>query len=110
MLFAASFMPQRERWRGQGAGRPGGTRDLALERLHLLVVERRVKQSEAAAINDVSGSAVAHTPEFIGTLLDEELGTPLSRAPGADGATANLYREARGHTKESILRGYTSPP
>src|SRR5439155_17330447 len=51
----------------------GYMEDLATVRIYRLMIAQRIRHSRQAEILDDSGTAVAHTPELISRLFDEEL-------------------------------------
>jgi malate synthase len=98
---------------GKGASLLDGyMEDLATDRIYRLMIAQRMKHSGAVAIVDESGAAVAHTPELVGRLFDEELERLIDEhvaKAGDDGATAGRLREARRMSEEMIRRGEFDP-
>jgi malate synthase len=98
---------------GRGASLLDGyMEDLATDRIYRLMIAQRMKHSGAVAIVDESGAAVAHTPELVTQLFDEELERLLDEhvaKAGDDGATAERLREARRMSEEMIRRGEFDP-
>jgi len=86
--------------------------DLATDRIYRLMIAQRMKHSEAVAIVDESGVAVAHTPELVTRLFDEELERLLDEMTtnaGDDGVTTARLREARRMSEEMIRRAEFDP-
>ena len=68
-----------------------------------------MRHSRQAEILDDSGTAVAHTPELIGRLCDEELDRLLQDTKSDDPQTAATFREARRISEEMICREEFDP-
>src|SRR5216110_2384754 len=77
---------------GKGASLLDGyMEDLATDRIYRLMIAQRMRHG---SVVDDAGKIVAHTPEFITQLFDEELERLLAN-PGRDLGTAETCREAR---------------
>jgi malate synthase len=67
---------------GKGASLLDGyMEDLATDRIYRLMVGQRMKHRDQVQIADEKGNPVAHTPELISTLFDEELAKLVTAAP-----------------------------
>ncbi len=96
--------------RGKGASLLDGyMEDLATDRIYRLMIAQRMRHSRQAEILDDSGTAVAHTPELIGRLFDEELDRLLQDTKSDDPQTAATFREARRISEEMICREEFDP-
>jgi malate synthase len=93
---------------GRGASLLDGyMEDLATDRIYRLMIAQRVKHREAVKIADDAGRAVAHTPELVSQLFDEELERILQELPAGklkDAGTPETFREAR-RLSEAMIRG-----
>lgn len=90
---------------GKGASLLDGfMEDLATDRIYRLMIAQRMKHHEKTPILDEEGNRVAHTPEFISRLFDEEVERLVSEIPlGKDLGTEETLREAR-RISESWIR------
>jgi len=96
--------------RGKGASLLDGyMEDLATDRIYRLMIAQRIRHSRQAEILDDSGTAVAHTPELISRLFDEELDRLLQEQKSDDPQTAATLREARRISEEMIRREEFDP-
>src|SRR5437868_6932805 len=96
--------------RGKGASLLDGyMEDLATDRIYRLMIAQRIRHSRQAGILDDSGTAVAHTPELISRLFDEELDRLLQEQKSDDPQTAATLREARRISEEMIRREEFDP-
>jgi malate synthase len=94
---------------GKGASLLDGfMEDLATDRIYRLMIAQRMQHWQAVPIVDESGKAVAHTPEFITQLFDEELAKLIAN-PGKDLGTPETFREARRISEAMILNGEIDP-
>ncbi|MDP9263513.1 MAG: hypothetical protein M3O85_04225, partial [Acidobacteriota bacterium] len=94
---------------GKGASLLDGyMEDLATDRIYRLMIAQRMRHRVEVA--DADGNLVAHTPELVTRLFDEELERILRELP-ADAApeTAERYREARRLSEGMITRGEFDP-
>src|SRR5262249_29191756 len=98
---------------GRGASLLDGyMEDLATDRIYRLMIAQRVRHSGAVPVFDEAGNAVAHTPELVERLLEEELARLLGEnaAKGNDDLQlAASLREARAASEEMIRRGESNP-
>jgi len=81
---------------GKGASLLDGyMEDLATDRIYRLMIAQRLRHSGEVPIVDESGKSVAHTPELITRLFDEELDRLVANPARADLGTPETFREAR---------------
>ncbi|HEY8462306.1 MAG TPA: hypothetical protein VIM99_18100 [Blastocatellia bacterium] len=59
----------------------GCAEDLATDRVYRLMIAQRMLHRNAVTVIDEAGQPVAHTPEFVSALFDEELEKILSETP-----------------------------
>jgi len=91
---------------GKGASLLDGyMEDLATDRIYRLMIAQRMRHN---SVVDEAGKIVAHTPEFITQLFDEELEKLLAN-PGRDSGTAETFREARRISEAMIVNGEFDP-
>jgi malate synthase len=94
---------------GKGASLLDGyMEDLATDRIYRLMIAQRIQHWRETPIVDDSGKPVAHTPEFITQLFDEEL-AKLIATPGKDLGTAETFREARRISESMVQNGEIDP-
>lgn len=96
---------------GRGASLLDGyMEDLATDRIYRLMIAQRVRHRDAIRIVDESGQLVAHTPERINKLFDEELSRILRELPtNATEETREQFRQARILSEQLILSGEFTP-
>ena len=96
---------------GRGASLLDGyMEDLATDRIYRLMIAQRMQHSAQVAIFDEAGQPVAHSPERIHALFDEELNRLLGEAPsGGDPNAAATLLQARELSENMILRGEFNP-
>ena len=96
---------------GKGASLLDGyMEDLATDRIYRLMIAQRVLHRETVEILDDEGKAIAHTPELMTTLFDEELQRILTESPDiADSSASETYKQARRISEEMISRGEFNP-
>jgi len=96
---------------GRGASLLDGyMEDLATDRIYRLMIAQRVLHRDLVAIQDESGAAVKHTPEFITQVFDEELNRLLADLPaGSDPEEASRLRRAREISEAMIIDGEFNP-
>jgi malate synthase len=82
--------------------------DLATDRIYRLMIAQRMRHWQAVPIMDEQGKPVAHTPEFITQLFDEELAKLIAN-PGKDLGTPETFRAAR-RTSEAMVRNNEIDP
>jgi malate synthase len=89
---------------GRGASLLDGyMEDLATDRIYRLMIAQRMRHTAEVEIVDETGKAVAHTPELISRLFDEELEKLLANPAKADIGTPETFREAR-RISEAMIR------
>ena len=95
---------------GKGASLLDGyMEDLATDRIYRLMIAQRMKHSGKVAIVDEVGKAVAHTPELITQLFDEEVEKIIANPARADLGTADTFRKARQIGEAMVLNGEFNP-
>jgi malate synthase len=96
---------------GKGASLLDGyMEDLATDRIYRLMIAQRMVHRDMVTITDGEGGAVAHSPEFVTRLFDEELERLLaSPTPGRDLGGPETMREARRISEELIRGGWFNP-
>jgi malate synthase len=96
---------------GRGASLLDGyMEDLATDRIYRLMIAQRVKHRDKLRILDDTGAAVAHTPELISQLFDEELQRILKELPaGTPAETTERFRHARILSERLIVTGEFNP-
>lgn len=96
---------------GRGASLLDGyMEDLATDRIYRLMIAQRMRHRDAARIVDEAGQPVAHTPERITRLFDEELGRILRELPADTPAeTAEQFKQARSMSEKMIVTGEFTP-
>src|SRR5271155_2028729 len=95
---------------GRGASLLDGyMEDLATDRIYRLMIAQRMQHSAHVAILDQGGQPVAHSPEMIHKLFDEELQRLVDEPTGKDAGTADTLRQARELSENMILRGEFNP-
>jgi malate synthase len=82
---------------GRGASLLDGyMEDLATDRIYRLMIAQRIRHRDAVPILDDNGNAIAHTPELISRLFDEELKRILGELPaGSSAELVERYTQAR---------------
>ncbi|HWR36511.1 MAG TPA: hypothetical protein VN622_11640 [Clostridia bacterium] len=94
---------------GKGASLLDGyMEDLATDRIYRLMLAQRMRHSDRVAILSDNSQAVAHTPEYIARLFDEELGKLIAH-PGKDLGSPETFREAR-RISEAMVRNEEFDP
>ena len=95
---------------GKGASLLDGyMEDLATDRIYRLMIAQRMRHSRHVEILDENGAAVAHTPELVSRLFDEELDRLLQERRSDDPQIAATLREAR-RISEEMIRGEEFDP
>jgi malate synthase len=95
---------------GRGASLLDGyMEDLATDRIYRLMIAQRMKHSAQAPVMDDSGKPVAHTPELIRQLFDEEVEKIVTNPARADIGTPETFREARRIAEAMILSAEFNP-
>jgi malate synthase len=94
---------------GKGASLLDGyMEDLATDRIYRLMIAQRIKHSASVPITSDTGEAVAHTPELMTQLFDEEL-EKLTANPGKDLGSPETFREARRIAEAMVKNGEFDP-
>jgi len=94
---------------GKGASLLDGyMEDLATDRIYRLMIAQRMRHTREVPIGDDTGNPVAHTPELITRLFDEELEKILAN-PARDPGTPETFREARRISEAMILQQEFNP-
>jgi malate synthase len=95
---------------GKGASLLDGyMEDLATDRIYRLMVAQRMQHWKNSAILDDEGKPVAHTPQLITQLFDEEREKIIANPARADIGTPDTFREARRIGEAMILNGEFDP-
>ncbi len=96
---------------GRGASLLDGyMEDLATDRIYRLMIAQRIKHFAKVPILDGAGQPVAHTPELVRSLFDEELRRLVDGfGNGRDPGSVETLRTAREISEEMILRGEINP-
>ncbi len=95
---------------GKGASLLDGyMEDLATDRIYRLMVAQRMQHWQQAGIVDDAGDRVAHTPELITRLFDEELEKIIANPARADIGTPDTFRQARRIGEAMIQNGEFDP-
>jgi malate synthase len=98
---------------GKGASLLDGyMEDLATDRIYRLMISQRMKHWRESAIAESesgSGEPVAHTPEFVTRLFDEELQKLLIDTPRGERGTPETLREARRIAEAMIVHNEFDP-
>ena len=95
---------------GKGASLLDGyMEDLATDRIYRLMIAQRMKHSGKAGIVDQTGKPVAHTPELITRLFDEEVEKIIANPARADVGTPETFRKARQIGEAMVLSGEFNP-
>ncbi|MEW6210390.1 MAG: hypothetical protein AB1631_18630 [Acidobacteriota bacterium] len=95
---------------GKGASLLDGyMEDLATDRIYRLMIAQRMLHCERVKIVDSSGRPVAHTPELVSELFDEELNRIIRELPEANHSDVERYVAARRLSEDMIARGEFDP-
>jgi malate synthase len=91
--------------RGRGASLLDGyMEDLATDRIYRIMIAQRMNHRSAVRILDEDGKSLAHTPELISHLFDEELKRILRELPADSGTSdTELFTQARVLSEQMIL-------
>ena len=93
---------------GRGASLiEGYMEDLATDRIYRLMLAQRVLHRDHVPVVDETGKPVAHTPDFLTRLYDQELEPLLSRCENE--GERNRYRQARLESEAMIVEGRPDP-
>ena len=94
---------------GKGASLLDGyMEDLATDRIYRLMIAQRMQHSEQTPVVDESGTPVAHTPELITKLFDEEL-EKLIANPARDLGSPETFRQARRISEAMVVNREFNP-
>src|SRR5207253_10942032 len=92
---------------GKGASLLDGyMEDLATDRIYRLMIAQRMRHNGNVQNDD--GETIAHTPELITRLFDEELEKLLAN-PGRDLGSPDTFREAR-RISEAMIKAEEFDP
>jgi malate synthase len=96
---------------GKGASLLDGyMEDLATDRIYRVMIAQRTRHWRVTPIVDADGKPVAHTPELVRRLFDEELARLIDDLPkGRDPGDEGTLREARLRSEEMIDKGWFDP-
>ena len=96
---------------GKGASLLDGyMEDLATDRIYRLMIAQRMKHGEQAGVKDEGGRPVAHTPELINQLFDEELEKILAALPaGTNDEQREKFKDARRISEAMVVNGEFDP-
>ncbi|HLJ89166.1 MAG TPA: hypothetical protein VKZ53_20275 [Candidatus Angelobacter sp.] len=88
----------------------GYMEDLATDRIYRLMIAQRIKHRQQVTVLGDDGKPVAHTPEFVSQLFDEELDKLLKAPPsGGDTPETNKFQQARKIAESMISTGEFDP-
>jgi malate synthase len=96
---------------GRGASLLDGyMEDLATDRIYRLMIAQRVRHRDVVPVLDENGHAIAHTPELISRLFDEELKHIIGELPaGTPEETIERYTQARILSERMIVTEEFNP-
>lgn len=96
---------------GRGASLLDGyMEDLATDRIYRLMIAQRIRHRDVVAILDDNGHAIAHTPELISRLFDEELKRIIGELPAdAPEEMTERYTQARILSERMIVTEEFNP-
>ena len=93
---------------GKGASLLDGyMEDLATDRIYRLMIAQRMRHGRQVPIVD-DGVRVAHTPQLISQIFDEQLDALLNN-PGRDPGTPETFREARRISEAMVINQEFNP-
>ncbi|MGH9758263.1 MAG: hypothetical protein ACRD4M_11040, partial [Candidatus Acidiferrales bacterium] len=87
----------------------GSMEDLATDRSYRLMLVQRMEHWRVSPVEDERGNAVAHTPEFLSAIFDEELEELLAHKPRQERGTPETLRVARDMAESMILNREFDP-
>src|SRR5438067_10862749 len=87
----------------------GYMEDLATDRIYRLMICQRMRHGDKSPVIDESGKPVAHTPELVARLFDEEVEKIIANPARADVGTPETFREARRIAEAMVLNGEFDP-
>jgi malate synthase len=92
---------------GRGASLLDGyMEDLATDRIYRLMLAQRIRHGRVV---DETGKTVAHTPEFLRQIFDEELDAIVSDRKYATEGTPETFKQARQIAEAMVLREEFNP-
>ena len=96
---------------GRGASLLDGyMEDLATDRIYRLMIAQRMRHCDVTRVLNEQREPVAHTPEFVTRLFDEELKRILHELPGGSSEeTAERFTQARLLSERMILTNEFNP-
>ena len=96
---------------GRGASLLDGyMEDLATDRIYRLMIAQRMRHRDVVHILDDNGNPVAHTPDFVTRLFDEELARIVRELPpGAPPEAIVRFTQARVLSERMIVTGEFNP-
>ena len=96
---------------GRGASLLDGyMEDLATDRIYRLMIAQRMRHRDVSRVLNDHGEIVAHTPEFLTRLFDEELKRILHEVPaGSPEDATERYTQARILSERMILTNEINP-
>jgi malate synthase len=96
---------------GRGASLLDGyMEDLATDRIYRLMIAQRIRHRDAVEIVDESATPVAHTPELVTRIFDEELGHILGELPADETPeTTERFTRARILSERMIVENQFNP-
>jgi malate synthase len=96
---------------GRGASLLDGyMEDLATDRIYRLMIAQRVRHRDVTHILDDNGNAVAHTPDFVTRLFDEELTRVVRELPeGTPSETIERFTQARVLSERMVVTNEFNP-
>jgi len=95
---------------GKGASLLDGyMEDLATDRIYRLMIAQRIKHRDQVQIVDESGKPVAHTPQLIHRLFDEELDKLLTGITDSPEDEREKFRRARAIGEAMIVNSEFDP-
>lgn len=96
---------------GHGASLLDGyMEDLATDRIYRLMIAQRIRHRDLTHILDDNGSPVAHTPDFVTRLFDEELARIVRELPsGTPPDAIERFTQARVLSERMISTGEFNP-
>jgi malate synthase len=96
---------------GRGASLLDGyMEDLATDRIYRLMIAQRIRHRDAVEIVDESATPVAHTPELVTRIFDEELGRILGELPADETPeSAERFTRARILSERMIVENQFNP-